>query len=355
MDDPENTLAYKTVCAIGRFAAMSQKEFKEAAKDLGCHVVHAPNWKTHYVVVGDEGCSDSSQALSYAWELRKSGLPLQIISESDFYRLSGQENAESGVLGRLTVAELAKTLKVPSARIRQWVRWGLLRPTEVIHRLEFFNFTAVSTARRLLQWTEGDLTIPQIRKELAKIRSRLSGQYSDADLVQQHGRLLVRHQDELFDGNGQRYFDFSDESESAPSLEIPPEPADLGDLFEKALVAESKSRFNEAVEFYQEAINLKRDNPVLHFNLGNAFYALGRLEDSRDAFREAVNLDDGYSEAWNNLGNISLELEQWKEAIEACSQALKLVKDYPDARHNLDLALSLLADKRRTKLYETSS
>jgi tetratricopeptide (TPR) repeat protein len=286
--------------------------------------------------------------------LRKAGLPLQIISESDFYRLSGHQNAELAVVGRLTIADLAKTLKMPAAILRQWIRWGLLQPSEVIHRLEFFNFTAVSTARRLLEWTKGDFTIAQVRRELDRIRKLLPGQLlSDANLIRQHGRLLIRHRDALLDGSGQRYFDFSEEK--VPSLEILPEPADLGDLFEKALLAESKGRWQDAVELYQEAIQLRPENPVLYFNLGNNFYALGRLEKSRDSFHSALKFDDSYAEAWNNLGNVYLELEQWKEAIEAFSEALKLVSHYQDAKQNLDLALALLADRRRTKIYQTPS
>jgi tetratricopeptide (TPR) repeat protein len=129
----------------------------------------------------------------------------------------------------------------------------------------------------------------------------------------------------------------------------------LGDLFENALLAESKGRWQDAVGFYQEAIQFNPENPVLRFNLGNTLYALGRLEGSRDSFRSALKLDASYAEAWNNLGNIYLELEQWKEAIEAFGEALKLVSHYQDAKQNLDLALALLADRRRTKIYHTPS
>lgn len=352
MDDPGTTLSNKTFCAVGRFAAMSQKEFRRCLTELGCRCVTLPRPDTDYVVVGDEGCAETSKALREAWDLRKSGLPLEIISESDFYCLAGQFDSETEVLRRLTLAELAKTLKIPGAKLRQWVRWGLLQPAEVIHRLEFFRFAAISTTKRLLQWTEGGLTITQIRRELASLRERLPRPFlSDADVIQRHGRLLIRHQGQLLDSGGQHYFDFSDENDSPPSVKIPPAPADLGELFEQALLAESCGRWREAIEFYQKALHLEPDNPILYFNLGNTYYGQGRLENALDCFQRALNLDEGYAEAWNNLGNIHLELEQWREAIEAFGRALQLVSNYQDARQNLNLALSLLADRRRTKLY----
>ncbi len=351
MMDTEITLSGKTICPIGRFAAMSQKEFRQFAGELGCPSAAVPNRQTDYVIVGDEGCADSSSALLKAWELRKTAA-LQIISEREFYRLAGHLDAGGPLVSRLTLLDLARTLQVPSARLRQWVRWGLLKPVEVIHRLEFFNFAALSTAKRLWRLTETDFTIAQIRRELGKHQHRLPGEsVSEVNWIEQHGRLLIRHRGQLLDGNGQRYFDFSESPETNATFEIPPAPADLGRIFEKALLAEMNGRLTEAAELYQTAIAIAPGNPILYFNLGNTLYAQGRLAEARDAFLKTLNLDDGYAEAWNNLGNAYLEMERWKDAIDAFGRALKLVGHYPEARHNLDLALSLLAERRRTKVY----
>jgi tetratricopeptide (TPR) repeat protein len=352
MDTSETTLAGKTICAIGRFAAMSQKEFRETAAGCGCQHVAVPNPQTDFVVLGDAGYSESAKALLKAWELRHSGVPLQIISESDFYRISGQIAESSAFLSRLTITDLAAIVKVPPATVRQWVRWGLIEPMEVIHRLEIFGFRALAAAKRLRVLTEHDVPMARIRRELKKLRDRKPDEpLSEADLVHQHGRLLVRRKGHLIDGSGQTYFDFSERSSDSETLEIPPAAENLEDVFEKALRAESTGHLSQAIELYRQAIRLSPSNPVLHFNLGNTFYAQGRLLESRASFQTALALDDGYAEAWNNLGNVHLELEQWKDAIEAFGQSLKLVADYREANQNLGLALALLEERRQTKVY----
>jgi tetratricopeptide (TPR) repeat protein len=354
MDTSETTLAGKTICAIGRFAAMSQKAFREYAAQCGCRHVTVPSQQTDYLVLGDAGTSDSAKALLRAWDLRRSGTPIQIISESDFYRISGQIPENSPLLSRLTITDLAAILKVPPATVRQWVRWRLLEPIEVIHRLEIFGFRALAAARRLWQLTENDVSLAQIRRVLGKHRDRLPNDpLSEADLVHQHGRLLIRHKGHLIDGSGQTYFDFSEGPPDSETLELPPALENLEQVFEKALLAESSGRLSQAIELYQQAIGLSPSNPVLHFNLGNTLYAQGRLIESRASFQKALALDDGYAEAWNNLGNVHLELEQWKEAIEAFGQALKLVAKYREASQNLGLALTLLEERRQTKLYKS--
>lgn len=350
MDD-STTLFNKTFCVVGRFTAMSQKEFRHCLLEFGCQCVRFPTHDTDYVVVGDEGC-ETSLALSEAWKLRASGLELRIISESDFYYHAGLFDSKTEIVQRLTLGELARILDLPGAKLRQWVRWGLLQPNKVIHRLEFFPFAAIASAKRVLEWADEGLTLPKIRQELASFRKRDSQSvYPDANVVFRHGRLLIQHKRQLLDSRGQRYFDFSDAKDSRRIVRIPPTPADLGRVFEMALIAEAKGRRQEAVQHYRQAIDIEPNNPILHFNLGNTLYAGGCLKEARDSFQLALMLDEEYAEAWNNLGNIHLELEHWRDAIEAFGRALQLVSDYRDARQNLDLALSLLADRRRTKLY----
>ncbi len=352
MDTSPATLSDKTICAIGRFAAMSQKEFRQFVRELGGQCAGFPTPETDYVIIGDEGCSDSSQALLKAWELRKARAKLEILSESDFYQRSGELPGVSRIVRRLTLSDLARSLCLPAARIRQWIRWELLSPVEVIHRLELFNFQAVATAKRLARLAENDTTLAKIRKDLDRLKHRRPGRsLLEGDLVERNGRLLIRHNGRLLDGGGQYYFDFWEGEDPAPILLLPPRAEDVGRVFEKALLAESSGRLDKAVELYQKALLLESANPILFFNLGNTLYAQGRYDEARDSFRKAIRLDDRYAEAWNNLGNVYLERECWQEAIEAFGQALKLVSDYQDARQNLELALNLLAEKRRTKIY----
>ena len=59
-----------------------------------------------------------------------------------------------------------------------------------------------------------------------------------------------------------------------------------------------ESRYQEAVDVYDEAIRLKPEDAVAYYNRGTAKQRLGRSEDALADYDEAIRLESDYADAW---------------------------------------------------------
>jgi tetratricopeptide (TPR) repeat protein len=98
------------------------------------------------------------------------------------------------------------------------------------------------------------------------------------------------------------------------------------------------------VHAYERSAELEPRHAEVHFNLGNALYALGKKREAVTCFQQAVRLEPDYVEAWNNLGNALSDTGQHGDAVAAYKRALALAKDYADAHYNLAETLALMND-----------
>lgn len=88
-------------------------------------------------------------------------------------------------------------------------------------------------------------------------------------------------------------------------------------------IAHMRGQAQRAVELINQAIAIVPDNPLYHFNLGNAHKALNRLDEALKAYENTLALKPDYAEAWNELGmthfksgNPELALEYRKKVLE---------------------------------------
>jgi len=95
------------------------------------------------------------------------------------------------------------------------------------------------------------------------------------------------------------------------------------------------SEFDNAVNSYNKAIQLKPDYVDAYGNLGNALKELGRLDDSIHSYNKVIQLKPDYAEAYSNRGNALRDLDQFDEAIKDFNKAIQLKPDYADAYNNL--------------------
>ena len=102
---------------------------------------------------------------------------------------------------------------------------------------------------------------------------------------------------------------------------------------------EDEERFEEAASVYRRALELKPENAILRFDLGNTLFQLGRVEESRREFREAVRYDSDFAMAWHNLGSVNAALGEWSEAENALCTALSLVPTFADSHLTLSEVL----------------
>src|SRR5262249_9440553 len=91
---------------------------------------------------------------------------------------------------------------------------------------------------------------------------------------------------------------------------------------------------DEAIAAYRQAIALKPDFALAHFNLAGRL-GYRRPAEAVAAYEEAIRLVPGYVEAHTNRGNVLQRLGRTAEALEAYRRALRLRPTHVNALLNL--------------------
>ena len=100
-----------------------------------------------------------------------------------------------------------------------------------------------------------------------------------------------------------------------------------------------------------------REREVVHYNLGNVFYALGETAAADEEWTlalEGSGPDLRFRTLFNH-GNLYYELSQYEQAYESFRQALVLNPDSRDAKRNLELALQKLGSQKTAAVETTES
>jgi len=98
----------------------------------------------------------------------------------------------------------------------------------------------------------------------------------------------------------------------------------------------------EAMECYQQVVNLDPRNALARNGLGIALAKLGRYSEAEDQLRRAIGLRPGFPEAHYNLGGVLQSTGRFPESEMPLRRALKLKPAYVDARVSLGMSLVLL-------------
>ncbi len=108
-----------------------------------------------------------------------------------------------------------------------------------------------------------------------------------------------------------------------------------------------QEQYAGAEEKYRQALTLDEDNKNALFNLGNALYMQGHLDEAQAIF-ESLSHDfdepQKLTDALHNLGNSFLGQQRIPESIEAYKDALRIAPDQEDTRYNLAYARRLLEE-----------
>lgn len=333
----------KRVAATGRLVSMTHADFAQLVVARGGDFMPVASRGTSVLVIGEDGWpleADGRQTISLvrARRFRADGYPIELLSEEEFYGRLELIEPQTAIHRRCTINQLSRLLKLPGRQLRSWMRAGLIAPVEVVHRLAYFDFRQVASAKNLCELTSAGVKPRQVRESLEQLRTWLPGidaPLAQLSLLESDGRLLVRLTDDrLADSAGQLYFDFLTASVAEPEI-VAFGVRSAEEWFEEALDLEDRGRPAEAVAAYREAILLEPHDPVLHFNLGNALCACRETSAAAEHFRQAVGRDPCYAEAWNNLGNALDGFADYDAAIDAYQRALQLVPTYADAHYNL--------------------
>jgi tetratricopeptide (TPR) repeat protein len=92
------------------------------------------------------------------------------------------------------------------------------------------------------------------------------------------------------------------------------------------------SRFSEAVEAYQKALDIDPKNVDVRVDMGTCYRKLGKPDVAVKEYRKALELDPQHLHALKNLGIVfAYDLHDSKEAVKAFEKALAIAPNDPDA------------------------
>lgn len=361
---PTDLLQGKSVAFAGRLATLTRSHAVELVADLGGRFCTRVTRDTALLVVGLNGWplrrdGRVSGKLRKAQRLVEAGLPIEILREDQFLARLGLSHFGDSVCRRYTLDQVAKVAAVPPQRLRSWLRAGLLQPVETTHGVAQFDFRQISAVKRLQELTAAGVTPTRLRQSLRRLEAWLPDAQqwlSQLELFAQGPRLVARSADgQLLQMDGQRLFDFFDESPSEaprpPALRFEPPASDADELFQQALKQEQQAEFAAAAAAYRQWLLAFGPDAQVCFNLGNTLFALGKHEAAAERYRQAVEVDPDYVEAWSNLGCVLAELHETPEAIAALTRATELSPTYPDALYNLADVLDRCGQRRQARRY----
>jgi protein O-mannosyl-transferase len=101
-------------------------------------------------------------------------------------------------------------------------------------------------------------------------------------------------------------------------------------------------RIPEAIDHYQQAVQIKPDYDEARSNLGNALLQTGRAAEAMEQCEQALRINPDNAEAHNNLGNALLTLGRVPEAIDQYQQTLRLKPDDAEAHNNVGNTLLMV-------------
>jgi tetratricopeptide (TPR) repeat protein len=100
-------------------------------------------------------------------------------------------------------------------------------------------------------------------------------------------------------------------------------------------------RVDEAISQYEQAVRLDPELAAAHYDLAVTLKQVGRVDEAIRHYQEAVRIDPDLARAQNNLGNALLQSGKIEEAIGHLEQAIRIAPGYVEAYNNLGNALLL--------------
>ena len=94
-----------------------------------------------------------------------------------------------------------------------------------------------------------------------------------------------------------------------------------------ANLLQQTDRFDEAVREYRETIRLSPGMALAYYNLGNTLLQMGRLTDAQNAYHDAIRIAPDLALAHSGLGRVLQMMGRSDEALRACETAVRLQPD----------------------------
>jgi tetratricopeptide (TPR) repeat protein len=347
----------KRVAFVGKLGGMTRREAGRLIREQGGTSVEQSSPHVDCIVVGAEQLPFDAQSMTYEASKREiaGDEPVEIIAESEFWRRLGLIEAHQQIKRLYTPAMLADLLKISIATVRRWHRLGLIEPKHTVHRLPYFDFQEVQSARQLASWIEQGAKPSEIQEQLRRFAAfTASGNRSQTqlDIIVEGRNLLLRRGQGLIEAGGQRRIDFEaleeehsadEEAPAVLSLAEHQDKLDICDeagfsqqeMLERILDLESQGRIRESIEWFRVMLGRFGATAELHFQLAELLYREGEVEAARERYYAAIELDDTFVEARANLGCVLHETGRVDLAVASFRGALQLHEEYADVHYHL--------------------
>ena len=376
-------LCGERVVFTGTLASMTHQEAMTVTEQYGGTATQHPSRQTTMLVIGEEGWpleenGTPSQKLQIVQEWNEAGADIHILNESDWLYLLGYTRKQEEVHRLYTPAMLSKMLDVPLRIIRGWERAGLIQAVKKVHRLSYFDFQEVSSARKLVELISAGVSTTELEQSLYLLRKLMPGASQplvQLEILARDSHLLYRDRHGPIEPKtGQRQFDFESLEESSfcsqksrhatevklqTSSEEKRKPFRLTKVFQESPFSresfppdwfEEGCRYLEensleaAVEAFRLFLMDSPGDPVANFYLGEALYRQEQISAALERFYVAVECDHEYLEAWTQVGCLQLELGEKEVALDAFQIGLTIHSDYPDAHWHIAEILRQMGD-----------
>jgi protein O-GlcNAc transferase len=110
-------------------------------------------------------------------------------------------------------------------------------------------------------------------------------------------------------------------------------------------------KLDEAVTNYQKAITIQPDRADTHSHLGVALQKQGKLEEAVTSYQKAISIKPDYAGAYSNLGAALKDQGKFEEAITSYEKAISIIPDLEAAHSNLLLCSQYLPDQTLENLF----
>ncbi|MCO8125137.1 tetratricopeptide repeat protein [Stieleria sp. TO1_6] len=375
-------VAGKRVALVGRLGSMNRREATNLLQSFQAIVVELPRnaaasdladspsrLAIDWIVIGAEQPPLSQHELLPPNLIQRAARgEMEILHETELWERLGLFDDQQPVRRYHTPAMLADLLQVSVRVIRRWHRRGLITPVVTLHKLPYFDYAEVATARRLAGWIAAGAspaTIESRLVELIEVLPNIRRPLDQLSILVEGKQVLLRQGGGLIEPGGQMRFDFD-------ALETPSQPAesdsnrghdviafqhpddppmvsvvgqfDQDELLIAAYEAEDDDDLETAVAMYHTILARDGARADISFQIGELLYRMNHLFAARERFYTAIELDPDFVEARASLGAVLAELGQNELAIAALRGALSMHDDYADVHYMLGKTLDKVGE-----------
>jgi tetratricopeptide (TPR) repeat protein len=350
---------------LGRLGGFTRREAQGLIRQYGGTPVEPTDSRLNLVVIGaDERALNSDELLDESLLDQATLGELEVIDETQLLERLGLIDERPHVQQHYTPSMLAELLGVPTATIRRWHRQGLIMPVREVHRLPYFDFQEVITARRLAQLLAAGASPAKIEaklRQLARLFPDVDRPLAQLSVIVEGRDILLRDGEGLLDAGGQRRFDFAatdplpgggqmrrgggdprtDDDQATPVadtlslLQLPAGGLSIDSLMEQAADLEAEGHLADAINTYRSILFSGPRSADIHFLLAELLYRTGDITAARERYYSALEIDEDFVEARANLGCVLAETGQSDLAIAAFEGALARHSEYPDVLFHL--------------------